>query len=109
MHYEMDAVRATGSGRLSGLGRLIEGAASECSGQDAQAVAIVMTHGHFHHVGVLEKLADSGTPEFMPQIRSTYLNDTTSYPPSDSTAGGVSCHWLAQLFPRGPIDSSRWL
>jgi glyoxylase-like metal-dependent hydrolase (beta-lactamase superfamily II) len=43
---------------VPGLGGLIESAASERFGQDARPAAIVMTHGHFDHVGVLEKLAE---------------------------------------------------
>ena len=41
---------------VPGLGSLIEGAASERFGQDARPAAIVMTHRHFDHVGVLVSL-----------------------------------------------------
>ena len=95
---------------VPGLGGLIESAASERFGQDARPAAIVMTHGHFDHVGVLEKLAEKwDAPIYAHELEVPYLNGTASYPPPDSMVGGGIMPWLAQLFPRGPIDVSRWL
>jgi glyoxylase-like metal-dependent hydrolase (beta-lactamase superfamily II) len=95
---------------VPGLGGLIESAASERFGQEARPAAIVMTHGHFDHVGVLEKLAEKwDAPIYAHELEVPYLNGTASYPPPDSMVGGGIMPWVAQLFPRGPIDVSRWL
>jgi glyoxylase-like metal-dependent hydrolase (beta-lactamase superfamily II) len=96
--------------RSPGVGNLIESAASERFGQDARPAAIVMTHGHFDRVGVLEKLAEKwDAPIYAHEIEVPYLNGTASYPPPDSMVGGGIMPWVAQLFPRGPINVSRWL
>jgi glyoxylase-like metal-dependent hydrolase (beta-lactamase superfamily II) len=42
---------------LHGTKRMIERAAAERFGSGARPAAIVMTHGHFDHVGALEDLA----------------------------------------------------
>src|SRR5690625_4508698 len=42
---------------IPGTQRLIERAARERFGDDTRPAAIVMTHGHFDHVGSLESLA----------------------------------------------------
>jgi glyoxylase-like metal-dependent hydrolase (beta-lactamase superfamily II) len=95
---------------VPGLGGLIESAASERFGQDARPTAIVMTHGHFDHVAVLEKLAEKwDTPIYAHELEVPYLNGTASYPPPDSMVGGGIMPWLTPLFPRGPLDVSRWL
>src|SRR5450631_2302730 len=74
---------------VPGLGSLIESAASERFGQDARPAAIVMTHGHFDHVGVLEKLAEKwDAPIYAHELEVPYLNGTASYPPPDSMFGG---------------------
>ena len=52
---------------VPGLSGLIESAASERFGQDARPAAIVMTHGHFDHVGVLKKARRKvGRPNLRP-------------------------------------------
>jgi glyoxylase-like metal-dependent hydrolase (beta-lactamase superfamily II) len=95
---------------VPGLGGLIESAARERFGQGARPAAIVMTHGHFDHVGVLEKLAEKwDAPIYAHELEVPYLNGTASYPPPDSMVGGGIMPWVAQLFPRGPIDVSRCL
>jgi len=95
---------------VPGLGSLIESAASARFGQNARPAAIVMTHGHFDHVGVLEKLAEKwDSPIYAHELELPYLNGTASYPPPDSMVGGGIMPWVAQLFPRGPINVSRWL
>ncbi len=69
-----------------------------------------MTHGHFDHVGTLEKLAEKWEPpNFAHELEVPYLNGTASYPPPDWAVGGGVIPWAAQLFPCGPIDVSCWL
>lgn len=43
---------------LPGTKGFIRAAATERFGRDARPAAIVLTHGHFDHVGVLEDLAE---------------------------------------------------
>src|SRR3954465_14101308 len=62
---------------LFGTKSLIENAAAERFGADARPSAIVLTHGHFDHVGVLEDLAEQwDVPVFAHPLEFPYLNGT---------------------------------
>jgi len=68
-------------------------------------LAIVLTHGHFDHVGGLPQLARHwGVPVYAHPLEMPYLTGESPYPPPDPTAGGGAQTWLSPLFPRGPID-----
>ncbi len=67
--------------------------------------AIVLTHGHFDHVGGLPALArEWGVPVYAHPLEMPYLTGRSSYPPPDPTVGGGIWARLSPLFPRGPID-----
>jgi glyoxylase-like metal-dependent hydrolase (beta-lactamase superfamily II) len=72
--------------------------------------AIVMTHGHFDHVGALETLTqDWDVPVYAHLREHSYLNGRQSYPPPDPSVGGGVMSLVSPLFPRRPVDVSRWL
>jgi glyoxylase-like metal-dependent hydrolase (beta-lactamase superfamily II) len=72
--------------------------------------AIIMTHGHFDHIGCLLHLAhDWNVPIYCQSLEVPYLAGSASYPPPDPNVGGGLMSSLSPLFPRGPIDVSRWL
>lgn len=94
---------------LPGSAGLIERAARDRFG-DRPPAAIVLTHGHFDHVGALEQLADRWrVPVYAHPLEWPYLDGTASYPAPDPTVGGGLMSWIAPLYPRGPVDVSRWL
>jgi glyoxylase-like metal-dependent hydrolase (beta-lactamase superfamily II) len=65
----------------------------------------VLTHGHFDHVGCLQKLAEKwDVPIYAHALEVPYLNGSASYPPADPMVGGGIMPLLAPLFPRSPID-----
>ena len=69
--------------------------------------AIILTHGHFDHVGPLETLSDEwDVPVYAHTLEHPYLNGTTSYPPPDPTVGGGLMAWVSPLYPTRPVNVS---
>ena len=92
-----------------GTMRLITGAAEERFGAKARPAAIILTHGHFDHVGVLEDLAELwDAPVYAHELERPYLDGSASYPPPDPSVGGLMAR-LSPLYPRAPVNVSRWL
>jgi glyoxylase-like metal-dependent hydrolase (beta-lactamase superfamily II) len=95
---------------VMGTTSLITGAAEERFGPNSRPAAIIMTHGHFDHVGALEELAKRWeVPVYAHELERPYLDGSASYPPPDPSVGGGLMSMLAPLYPRGPVDVSRWL
>ncbi|MDB5512055.1 MAG: beta-lactamase domain protein [Enterovirga sp.] len=92
---------------LIGTKALIKGAAEARFGPGARPSAIVLTHGHFDHVGVLEDLAEEwDVPVYAHPAERPYLDGSASYPPPDPSVGGGLIATLSPLFPRSPVDVS---
>lgn len=88
-----------------GSARAIKTAASQRFGDKARPAAIVMTHGHFDHVGALVALAeDWDVPVYPHELELPYLDGSESYPPPDPSVGGGMMARLSGLYPRGPVD-----
>jgi glyoxylase-like metal-dependent hydrolase (beta-lactamase superfamily II) len=95
---------------VGGTARTIERGAERRFGHAAQPEAIVLTHGHFDHVGALTELAEKwNVPIYAHSLEHPYLNGSQSYPPPDPSVGGGLMSTLSRFYPRGPIDVSRWL
>lgn len=68
---------------------------------------ILLTHGHFDHVGGLEHLLELWpVPVYAHPLEKKYLDGTSQYPAPDASAGGGIMSVLAPFYPRGPIDVS---
>ena len=88
-----------------GMANRIRQAAAGRFGADVPPAAIVLTHGHFDHVGALEELArEWDVPVYAHPLEAPYLDGSASYPPPDPTVGGGLTALLSPLFPRGPVD-----
>ena len=82
----------------------IQEAARERFGPDAVPSAIILTHGHFDHVGSIETLLeDWNVPVYAHPAELPYLTGDLHYPPPDPWVGGLMA-LSSPLFPRGPID-----
>jgi glyoxylase-like metal-dependent hydrolase (beta-lactamase superfamily II) len=85
-------------------------AAHERFGAESRPAAIILTHGHSDHSGCVEALAEKwDTPVYAHPLEFPFLDGTKPYPPPSPSVGGGLVSLLAPLFPRGPINISKWL
>ncbi|MFE1600506.1 MBL fold metallo-hydrolase [Methylobacterium sp. ID0610] len=83
----------------------IQKAAASRFGPDARPSAILLTHGHFDHVGVLEDLAMAwDAPVWAHPLEAPYLDGSASYPRPDPRVGGGLFSLISPLFPTKPVD-----
>jgi glyoxylase-like metal-dependent hydrolase (beta-lactamase superfamily II) len=85
----------------------IKAVAEKLFGQNAVPSGIVLTHGHFDHVGSLTRLAvEWNVPVYAHHLELPYLTGKSDYPPADSSVGGGLMSLMADFYPKTPIDLS---
>ena len=90
---------------LAGSAEPILREAARRFGADARPKQILLTHGHFDHVGALHTLARRwGVDVFAHPLEMPYLTGRSSYPPPDPTVGGGAMAWSSMLYPKKPKD-----
>jgi glyoxylase-like metal-dependent hydrolase (beta-lactamase superfamily II) len=95
---------------LKTTGVKIKQLAEELFWPDVRPAAIVLTHGHFDHVGSIAALAaEWEVPVYIHPLERPFLDGTSAYPPPDPGAGGGMMTLLSWLFPKGPINIARHL
>lgn len=74
-------------------------------GEGSKPQCIILTHGHFDHVGALQQLAEEwDVPVYAHYLERPYLTGRSSYPPPDPTVGGGLMANMSFLYPKKPID-----
>jgi len=85
-------------------GKVIE-MAEELFGEQFPPSAIILTHGHFDHVGgVKELLKKWPVKVYAHPLELPYLTGLSSYPPPDPTVGGGLMSFLSFVYPKGPVN-----
>ncbi|MDB5195812.1 MAG: fold metallo-hydrolase [Flaviaesturariibacter sp.] len=83
----------------------IKSLAAELFGSNSRPSAILLTHGHFDHVGSLKELADEWrVPVYCHKLELPYLTGRSKYPAPDSGVGGGLMSLMSWTFPRGPVN-----
>ncbi|MGV3587169.1 MAG: MBL fold metallo-hydrolase [Adhaeribacter sp.] len=93
---------------LAGSANRIKRAAEKLYGKGTKPQAIILTHGHFDHVGALRQLLEEwDVPVYAHLLELPYLTGRSAYPPPDPTVGGGGMAFMSRIYPNKPIDIRR--
>ncbi len=74
-------------------------------GQNSRPAAILLTHGHFDHIGSLKTFIQEWNVQvYVHPLEVPYLTGKSEYPPPDPSVNGGLMADLSWLYPKAPID-----
>lgn len=83
---------------------LIEVAAKRFGAGNAPA-AIILTHGHFDHVGsIVDLILEWNVPVYAHPLEAPFLTGQQAYPEPDTSVEGGMLAKISSLYPNDPID-----
>ncbi|MFD2445116.1 MBL fold metallo-hydrolase [Bacillus sp. CGMCC 1.16607] len=80
-------------------------AVEERFGEGSRPKAILLTHGHFDHVGAIIELVEKwDIPVYAHELELPYLTGKKRYPEPDPTVEGGMIAKMSPMFPNDPIN-----
>ena len=90
---------------LQGSASTIADTARDRFAPGARPQAIVLTHGHFDHVGAFPELFEQwDVPVYAHRLELPHLTGQADYPPPDPTVGGGAMALMSIAYPNKAID-----
>jgi glyoxylase-like metal-dependent hydrolase (beta-lactamase superfamily II) len=86
-------------------------AAEKRYGKGARPEAIILTHGHFDHIGSIVHLLEhwGNIPVYAHTLEFPYLTGKMAYPEPDPTVEGGMLAKISKFYPHEPIDITKVL
>lgn len=79
--------------------------AEDIFGANAKPAAIILTHGHFDHVGGIVHLIEHwNVPVYAHPLEFPFLTGQQSYPEPDTSVEGGMLAKISSIYPNEPID-----
>jgi len=86
-------------------GKEIIDAAEELLGNRNPPKAIILTHGHFDHVGsIVDLVLEWNVPVYAHPMEFPFLNGSQAYPEPDTTVEGGMLAKISSYYPNEPVD-----
>ena len=74
-------------------------------GANARPKAIILTHGHFDHVGaIIDLVKHWDVPVYAHELELPFLTGVSSYPDPDTSVEGGMISKMSSIFPTDPIQ-----
>lgn len=90
---------------LENSARFIKKVAEKRFGKNSKPRAIILTHGHFDHVGSVKSLAEEwDVPVYIHPLELPYITGEKDYPLADPSVGSGLIARLSTGFPHSAID-----